>query len=139
MNVTEQAIRTLKDFLGVMNKWEIYWYNLKNENPNVDYKSEQKKEIDAIYAKYLTHKERKLGRQVSLSTRFPSTFCPNDDIIGCELSADNKKISIEVQQKFKTGVERKFRYKLILKNNEWRVDRREMFDSYANKWIKDNL
>jgi hypothetical protein len=29
MNVTEQAIRTLKDFLGVMNKWEIYWYNLK--------------------------------------------------------------------------------------------------------------
>jgi hypothetical protein len=112
---------------------------LKNENPNVDYKSEQKKEIDAIYAKYLTHKERKLGRQVSLSTRFPSTFCPNDDIIGCELSGDNKKINIEVQQKFKTGVERKFRYKLILKNNEWRVDRREMFDSYANKWIKDNL
>lgn len=45
MNLTEQAIRTLKYFFSDMNKWETYWYNLKNENPNVDYKSEQKKKL----------------------------------------------------------------------------------------------
>lgn len=139
MSSAEQAITVLKEFLTAMNKWETYWYGLKIENPEVDYKSEQKEEIDAIYAKYVTVKERKQGKQISLSTRFPSTFSPDDEIISYELSADNKKVTIEVHQEFDSGVERQFRYGLILKNKEWRVDKREMFDFYDNKWIKDSL
>ena len=139
MNSTEQAFTVLKEFLLAMNKQETYWYGLKIENPEVDYKNMQKEEIDAIYAKYVTVKERKQGKQISLSTRFPSTFSPNDEIIRYELSTDNKKLTIEVHQGFDSGVERQFRYGLILKNNEWRVDKREMFDAYDNKWIKDSL
>ena len=139
MNSTEQALKVLKLFLTEMNKWESYWYQVQYENPEVDYTEELKKEIDAIYEKYVTVRERKLGKQVALSTRFPSTFTPDGEIISCELSANNKKIVIEVYQKFDTGVRYQYRYTLIFKNNEWRVDRREMFLFSENKWIKDTL
>ena len=139
MNSTEQALKVLKLFLTEMNKWESYWYQVQYENPEVDYTEELKKEIDAIYEKYVTVRERKLGKQVALSTQFPSTFTPDGEIISCELSANNKKIAIEVYQKFDTGVRYQYRYTLIFKNNEWRVDRREMFLFSENKWIKDTL
>ena len=139
MNSTEQALKVLKLFLTEMNKWESYWYQVQYENLEVDYTEELKKEIDAIYEKYVTVRERKRGLQVALSTQFPSTFTPDGEIISCELSANNKKIAIEVYQKFDTGVRYQYRYTLIFKNNEWRVDRREMFLFSENKWIKDTL
>ena len=138
MNSTEQALKVLKLFLTEMNKWESYWYEVQYENPEVDYTEELKKEIDAIYEKYVTVRERKLGKQVALSTRYPSTFTPDGEIISCELSANNKKIVIEIHKKFDTGVEYEYRYTLIFKNKEWRVDRREMLD-YDGRWIKDTL
>ena len=139
MSSTEQALKVLKLFLTEMNKWESYWYEVQYENPEVDYTEELKKEIDAIYEKYVTVRERKLGLQVALSTQFPSTFTPDGEIISCELSANNKKIVIEVHKKFDTGVRYQYRYTLIFKNKEWRVDRREMFLFSENKWIKDTL
>ena len=139
MNSTEQALKVLKLFLTEMKTWEDYWRDLQLENLEIDYSKEQKKEIDAIYEKYVTVRERKLGKQVALSTQFPSTFTPDGEIISCELSANNKKIAIEVYQKFDTGVRYQYRYTLIFKNNEWRVDRREMFLFSENKWIKDTL
>ena len=138
MNSTEQALKVLKLFLTEMNKWESYWYEVQYENPEVDYTEELKKEIDAIYEKYVTVRERKLGKQVALSTRYPSTFTPDGEIISCELSANNKKIVIEVHKKFDIGVVYEYRYTLIFKNKEWRVDRREMLD-YDGRWIKDTL
>ena len=138
MNSTEQALKVLKLFLTEMNKWESYWYEVQYENPEVDYTEELKKEIDAIYEKYVTVRERKRGLQVALSTQYPSTFTPDGEIISCELSANNKKIVIEVYQKFDTGVRYQYRYTLIFKNKEWRVDRREMLD-YDGRWIKDTL
>ena len=139
MNSTEQALKVLKLFLTEMKTWEDYWRDLQLENLEIDYSKEQKKEIDAIYEKYVTVRERKRGLQVALSTQFPSTFTPDGEIISCELSANNKKIAIEVYQKFDTGVRYQYRYTLIFKNKEWRVDRREMFLFSENKWIKDTL
>ena len=138
MNSTEQALKVLKLFLTEMKTWEDYWRDLQLENLEIDYSKEQKQEIDAIYEKYVTVRERKRGLQVALSTQFPSTFTPDGEIISCELSANNKKIVIEVHKKFDTGVVYEYRYTLIFKNNEWRVDRREMLD-YDGRWIKDTL
>ena len=138
MNSTEQALKVLKLFLTEMNKWESYWYQVQYENPEVDYTEELKKEIDAIYEKYVTVRERKLGKQVALSTRFPSTFTPDGEIISCELSANNKKIVIEVHKKFDTGVVYEYRYTLIFKNKEWRVDKREVLE-YDGRWCKSSL
>ena len=138
MNSTEQALKVLKLFLTEMKTWEDYWRDLQLENLEIDYSKEQKQEIDAIYEKYVTVRERKLGKQVALSTQYPSTFTPDGEIISCELSANNKKIVIEIHKKFDTGVEYEYRYTLIFKNKEWRVDRREMLD-YDGRWIKDTL
>ena len=138
MNSTEQALKVLKLFLTEMKTWEDYWRELQYANLEVDYTKEQKQEIDAIYEKYVTVRERKWGLQVALSTQFPSTFTPDGEIISCELSANNKKILIEIHKKFDTGVEYEYRYTLIFKNKEWRVDRREMLD-YDGKWSKDSL
>ena len=138
MNSTEQALKVLKLFLTEMNKWESYWYQVQYENLEVDYTEELKKEIDAIYEKYVTVRERKLGKQVALSTHYPSTFTPDGEIISCELSANNKKIVIEVHKKFDTGVVYEYRYTLIFKNKEWRVDKREVLE-YDGRWCKSSL
>ena len=138
MNSTEQALKVLKLFLTEMKTWEDYWRELQYANLEVDYTKEQKQEIDAIYEKYVTVRERKWGLQVALSTRYPSTFTPDGEIISCELSTNNKKILIEIHKKFDTGVEYEYRYTLIFKNKEWRVDRREMLD-YDGKWSKSSL
>ena len=140
MNSTEQALKVLKLFLTEMKTWEDYWCELRfaNFGLGVDYSKEQKQELDAIYEKYVTVRERKWGRQVALSTQYPSTFTPDGEIISCELSTNNKKILIEIHKKFDTGVEYEYRYTLIFKNKEWRVDRREMLD-YDGKWSKDSL
>ena len=138
MNSTEQALKVLKLFLTEMKTWEDYWRDLQLENLEIDYSKEQKKEIDAIYEKYVTVRERKLGKQVALSTQFPSTFTPDGEIISCELSANNKKIVIEVHKKFDTGVVYEYRYTLIFKNKEWRVDKREVLE-YDGRWCKSSL
>ena len=138
MNSTEQALKVLKLFLTEMKTWEDYWRDLQLENLEIDYSKEQKKEIDAIYEKYVTVRERKLGKQVALSTRYPSTFTPDGEIISCELSANNKKIVIEVHKKFDTGVVYEYRYTLIFKNKEWRVDKREVLE-YDGRWCKSSL
>ena len=141
MNSTEQALKVLKLFLTEMKTWEDYWCELRfaNFGLGVDYSKEQKQELDAIYEKYVTVRERKWGLQVALSTQFPSTFTPDGEIISCELSANNKKILIEVYKKFDTGVEYQYRYTLIFKYKKWLVDRREMFDYYDGKWSKSSL
>ncbi|WP_295843083.1 NTF2 fold immunity protein [uncultured Apibacter sp.] len=139
MNSTEQALKVLKLFLTEMKTWEDYWRELQYANLEVDYTKEQKQEIDAIYEKYVTVRERKWGLQVALSTQFPSTFTPDGEIISCELSANNKKILIEVYKKFDTGVRYQYRYTLIFKYKKWLVDRREIFLFSENKWIKDSL
>ena len=138
MNSTEQALKVLKLFLTEMKTWEDYWFELRYANPGINYKKDQKKEIDAIYEKYVTVRERKLGKQVALSTQYPSTFTPDGEIISCELSANNKKIVIEVHKKFDTGVVYEYRYTLIFKNNEWRVDKREVLE-YDGRWCKSSL
>ena len=138
MNSTEQALKVLKLFLTEMKTWEDYWRDLQLENLEIDYSKEQKQEIDAIYEKYVTVRERKRGLQVALSTQFPSTFTPDGEIISCELSANNKKIVIEVHKKFDTGVVYEYRYTLIFKNKEWRVDKREVLE-YDGRWCKSSL
>ena len=138
MNSTEQALKVLKLFLTEMKTWEDYWRDLQLENLEIDYSKEQKQEIDAIYEKYVTVRERKLGLQVALSTQYPSTFTPDGEIISCELSANNKKILIEVHKKFDTGVVYEYRYTLIFKNKEWRVDKREVLE-YDGRWCKSSL
>ena len=138
MNSTEQALKVLKLFLTEMKKWEDYWRDLQLENLEIDYSKEQKQELDAIYEKYVTVRERKRGKQVALSTQFPSTFTPDGEIISCELSANNKKIVIEVHKKFDTGVVYEYRYTLIFKNKEWRVDKREVLE-YNGRWCKSSL
>ncbi|PXZ08370.1 hypothetical protein DKK70_00965 [Gilliamella apicola] len=138
MNSTEQALKVLKLFLTEMKTWEDYWRDLQLENLEIDYSKEQKKEIDAIYEKYVTVRERKRGLQVALSTQYPSTFTPDGEIISCELSANNKKIVIEVHKKFDTGVVYEYRYTLIFKNKEWRVDKREVLE-YDGRWCKSSL
>ena len=138
MNSTEQALKVLKLFLTEMKKWEDYWRDLQLENLEIDYSKEKKQEIDAIYEKYVTVRERKLGKQVALSTQYPSTFTPDGEIISCELSANNKKIVIEVHKKFATGVVYEYRYTLIFKNKEWRVDKREVLE-YDGRWCKSSL
>ncbi|MBS9429662.1 NTF2 fold immunity protein [Photorhabdus akhurstii] len=131
MNNIERAQSVLETFIQEMNKWEVFYYregSRKRNTPIV--KEKMKNELDEIFSKNCTLKERKQGRQVSLMLSSPPD---NDEITSKEL---DKNKAIFIIQKH-TGFKNKYRYTLHFKNNEWRVDKKEWLS--GDKWKQDYL
>ena len=51
--------------------------------------------------------------------------------------SDGKKTYIEVQET--VGFKEKLRYILLLKNDGWRIDKKEIYSKSEDKWFKGNL
>lgn len=135
MNTITDAQTILNAFIRDMNKWEVFYYRKIREEGIISVREIMKKELDEIFLKYCTFKDRKQGRQVSLNCSEPPGYSPDDDILSMELFK-NKAIFIIQQSE---GFKEKYRYTLNFKNKEWRVDKKERFSSYENKWLKDYL
>ncbi|MFP1750726.1 NTF2 fold immunity protein [Lonsdalea quercina] len=135
MDELSKAEAVLKEFIIQMNKWELKYYPLfRNEGMTV-HKDTAKKDLDDIYDLFCTKKERKQGRQVSLSCGEPPEYSPDEEILSSEL---NKNKAIFVTQQY-TEAKSKFRYTLNIKEGEWRIDKKERFSSLEDKWIKYSL
>lgn len=130
-----KAEEVLKEFIIQMNKWELKYYPLfRNEGMTV-HKDAARKYLDDIYENSLTKKERKQGRQISLSCGEPPEYSPDEEILSREV---NKNKAIFVTQQY-TEAKSKFRYTLNIKDGEWRIDKKERFSSFEDKWTKYNL
>ncbi|AFI88288.1 hypothetical protein EXT68_22615 [Pectobacterium parmentieri] len=135
MDELSKAEAVLKEFIIQMNRWELKYYPLfRNEGMTV-HKDTAKKYLDDIYDLFCTKKERKQGRQVSLSCGEPPEYSPDEEILSSEL---NKNKAIFVTQQY-TEAKNKFRYTINIKEGEWRIDKKERFSSFEDKWIKYNL
>lgn len=129
------AKETLIAFMKVMNSWENGYRDAFMADHCVD-KESYLTELNNIFSKWCTIKERKYGRQASMQVSFPPDYDPEKDEIISEDVIKNKA-SIIVQKH--AGFKNKYRYTLQFKNNEWRIDKKERFSSDENKWVKDNL
>lgn len=126
---------TLKGFIDSMYKWN----SMCQEIDKIPHEFHNQRGIIAeklneIFAEYLTVKDRKYGRQAggpSFST--PSEYnLDTNEILSCKI--DGKKAFIEVQETI--GFKEKLKYTLHLKGNEWRVDKKEAYDEFDEKWVK---
>ncbi|MEL4889730.1 RhsIA family immunity protein [Pectobacterium betavasculorum] len=131
MNAKDTLIAFMKD----MNNWENSYRDAFMSDHSVN-KEPYLAELNNIFNKWCTVKERKQGRQVSMKVSFPPDYDPENDEILDEDAVKNKT-SITVQKH--TGFKNKYRYTLHYKNDEWRVDKKERFSPVEDKWIKDSL
>ena len=119
---------TLIAFMSDMNEWENKYRTAFMADHSVN-KEPYLQELNEIFEKWCTTKERKNGRQTSMKVSFPPDYDPVGDEVTDEAVMKNKAYFI-VQKH--TGLENKYRYTLHYKNNEWRVDKKEWFDDV--KW-----
>ncbi|MCX8747724.1 MULTISPECIES: NTF2 fold immunity protein [Snodgrassella] len=136
-NNIEEAVSILKNFILAMNKWEGYCEPLteliENGEDEEPLQNKMRSELNDIFNQYCTDKKRKYGRQVSLDCGYPPEYSPDEEILKIEELSKNKLLILTKQH---TEFKNQFRYTLVYKNKEWRIDKKEVFDKFDNKWEK---
>ncbi|WKV49483.1 NTF2 fold immunity protein [Dickeya fangzhongdai] len=122
------AKETLISFMKDMNIWENSYRDAFMSNHGVD-KEPYRNELNNIFLKWCTLKERKTGRQISLKVSFP----PDYDLENEEIErVDEEKTKAYIYTQKKNGLMNKYRYTLHFKNSEWRIDKKEWLEN--DKW-----
>lgn len=140
---TQKASAVLREFMSVMRDWENKFATLyKRENGGPEAHSGQaKNELQPIYEKYLTRKERRFGRMAGPSAGYPPDFDPDAEKIVAVEAPNNNKVVIETlwtHPKAPTST-RKYRYIMVHRDGEWRLDRREAEGLSEGKWLNEVL
>lgn len=136
MDKIAQAEIILKEFIIVMNDWEVTYYAKVKSQGIALLQNEMKEKVTEIFNKFCTIKDRKFGKPTNVSVRFPPTYSPDEEILKIEEIKKNK-VAIYTQQH--VGVKNKFRYTLHYKNDEWQIDKKEVYDQFETKWEKYSL
>jgi hypothetical protein len=136
---SNQAVEALLGFMKAMKEWETKFATLyKRENGGPEAHADQAKvELQPIYQKYVTEKDRKSGIMSNPSAGYPTEFDPDaEKIIGSELSS-TKKVVLETQWTHPNVpvMTEKNRYTLVKKEDQWRLNKKERFDNIKNKWV----
>ena len=140
MNIEEEVASTvLLAFMKAMKEWETRFATLyKRENGGPEAHAEQAKiELQPIYQKYVTEQDRKLWIMANPSASYPTEFAPGaEKIVGSELS-NTKKVVLETQWTHPNVpvMTEKNRYTIVKKEDQWRLNKKERFDSIKNKWV----
>ncbi|WP_410448140.1 RhsIA family immunity protein [Lonsdalea quercina] len=135
MNTSDEPIDVLMNFFAAMNQWEKNNLIPMREG-GIEEQKKAQEEIDAIFLKFCTIRDRKIGRQASLHCGEPPEYDADNQPIG-KVETKGKKVVIYTDQL--NRLKNKYRYTLHYKNDEWRVDKKERFSPVEDKWIKDSL
>lgn len=124
-------------FSTAMYEWNALSLELK-KNAGMDDQQKfdvRKERLDSIFAEYVTARKRPNGRQAGYNFRNPPEYNPETNEI-LLVETDGKKAFIDVQET--DGFNRKLRYTLQYKDDEWRIDKREKYDDvFKNKWVAE--
>ncbi|NIF22087.1 RhsIA family immunity protein [Candidatus Pantoea multigeneris] len=135
MAILDEKENVLLSFFAAMNKWENDNYIPMREG-GIEEQNKAQNEIDAIFLKFCTIRDRKIGRQASLHCGEPPEYDVDNQLIE-KIESNGKKVIIYTNQL--NRLKNKYRYTLHYKNNEWRIDKKERFSVVEDKWIKDSL
>lgn len=130
----ENAVNHLLKFFSEMNAWEAQTWTAQRNGTDGD--EQIGNELNEIFKQYCTSKERKTGRQASLTCSSPPEYDPATQVI-LSVEEAGKKIIIYTEQL--NRLKNKYRYTLTVKDHEYKIDKKEMFDSFEEKWIKTYL
>ncbi|MDR1341228.1 MAG: RhsIA family immunity protein [Prevotellaceae bacterium] len=133
----KEALDVLKKFIDAMYKWNSMCQEI-DRTPHEFYKQKGmiSEKLNEIFIAYLTVKDRKYGRQASLSFSTPPEYNPGtNEILSCKM--DGKKVFIEVQET--AGFKNRIKYALHFKKDKWLIDKKESFDEFKDKWVRQNL
>jgi len=126
----------LRKFINEMYQWYTMCQELEKNSEFYEQREKVSERLNAIFSAYLTIRDRKYGRQVSLSFGNPPEYnLATNEILSCTI--DNKKAFIEVQET--VGFKNKLKYTLCLKKDGWRIDKKEIYDEFDDKWEKGIL
>ncbi len=128
-------VEVLIFFMKEMNQWENSYRDAFMKDHGIK-KEPYLIELNDIFSKWCTVKERKHGRQTSMQVSFPPDYDPvTDKIVNHDIIKNKAFITVQKE----TGFKNRYLYTLNLKNKEWRIDKKERFSSEENKWVRDNL
>ena len=135
MKTLDESKKVLLSFFFAMNKWEKDNF-IRMREGGVEEQIKAQYEIDVIFSKFCTIRDRKIGRQASLRCGEPPEYdLENQPIVNIESKGKKNIIYTEQMNRLKN----KYRYTLHYKNDEWRIDKKERFSPFEDKWIKDSL
>jgi hypothetical protein len=142
--VPERATTISLEFMAAMREWENKFARLyRRENGRPETHAHQAKiELEPIYEKYLTKRDRKYGRMASASAGWPPEFDPDAGKIVATESINDRKVILESLWTHPTAVPvhtEKNRFTMTYKNGEWRLDRKENYSAYQGRWVKRAL
>src|SRR6266567_459829 len=127
----EKASAVLLEFMSAMKEWENKFAILyKRENGGPEAHANQAKiELQSIYQKHLTQRERKYGRMAGPSAGYPPEFDPDAEKIVSAEAVNSRKVIVETLWTHPKvpNFTQKHRFTLLYKNDEWRVDRKEVY------------
>jgi len=129
---------TLLAFMKDMNVWENSYRDAFMKDHSID-KAPYRRELNDIFLRWCTLKEKKTGRQISLKVSFPPDYDPENDEV-MDVSIVKNKAFVIVQKN--TGFKNKYLYTLSFKNDEWRIDKKEWLDEDDDgneKWAQAYL
>lgn len=135
MNISDEPTCVLLSFFSAMNKWEKDNYMPMREG-GIEEQSKAQDEIDTIFLKFCSIRDRKIGRQASLQCGEPPEYSIDTQPI-VHVETKGKKVVVYTEQL--NRLKNKYRYTLHYKNDEWRIDKKERFSPVEDKWIKDSL
>ena len=138
-----RAESTLREFWTEVNKWENNAYPHGDEigTPQIEPIA---RELQMIYERFLVPKDRKLGRLFfdngkprCATIGFPPEYDPQrETIIGHEVK--NRKtilIATEIANHLNKDLKTPQRYRLVLSDDGFRIDKKEMFSVFKKKWV----
>jgi hypothetical protein len=136
MQLNDDAVKVLYEFFTAMNAWEVKFDELYAQGGTVKYAASAREEINDMYARFLTDRDRKLGQQSAVSVRNPPQFDPKSEtVVSIEDLAKNKVLITTrwVHPGIPTMI-KDLRYTMIFKSDKWLLDKREKYSKFDQKW-----
>ena len=133
MNNPEDILLT---FFKRMHDWEVESFKMVEEKGILNVRDTVREKLTKIYDEFLSKPGGKYGRLSGPSVGFPPEY---DESLEKILNTDNsnpKKIVINTlwQDPVIKDFQQEQRYTLSLKNNEWKISKKEIFSSFDEKW-----
>jgi NTF2 fold immunity protein len=132
----EIAVSSLYEFMKVMNSWELKYHELYKQGGTAKHATAAREEINEIYARFLTDRDRKLGQQSAVSAGFPPMFDPEcEKVLNTENISKNKVLITTqwIHPTVATMVQDR-RYTMVFKSEKCFLDKREKYSKLDQKW-----
>jgi NTF2 fold immunity protein len=132
----DDAVKALYEFFAVMNAWELKYAELYAHGGTAKHAASARAEINEIYARFLTDRDRKLGLQSAVSVGNPPQFDPKAESVVSVEDLTKNKILITTRWVHPSipAMTKDLRYTIVFKLGKYLLDKREKYSKLDAKW-----